>query len=252
MRIGFIFFFCALVSILNASFLRADDKQEMEPELVFMPQAGPPRMVPKGSQGLKPVDNSTKTGETKRITSMESPGEGWEMEIVMMPQMGPPTWVPKGSQNVTPPVQNPNSPMSPFNTPMGIPPESLPHRGPLDVQMPGTFVFPPGQEPKDGNKFTMMSPMMIRPPSAEMKTPPVQVPAAKTDSTGANLSDVSGLELEEEKIEYRTGSEETIMRKIPSIRKQPNVHMKKEHLKEMDRNPFEEADKLKQPVSGNP
>jgi phage tail-like protein len=43
----------------------------------------------------------------------------------------------------------------------------------------------------------------------------------------AAFSEVSGLDTEQGVIEYRTGDEDTVMRKIPGIRKHPNVVLKR-------------------------
>src|SRR5262245_15005392 len=43
----------------------------------------------------------------------------------------------------------------------------------------------------------------------------------------AAFSEISGLDTEQGVIEYRTGDEDTVMRKIPGIRKHPNVVMKR-------------------------
>jgi phage tail-like protein len=43
----------------------------------------------------------------------------------------------------------------------------------------------------------------------------------------AAFSEISGLDTEQGVIEYRTGDEDTVMRKIPGIRKHPNVVLKR-------------------------
>lgn len=43
----------------------------------------------------------------------------------------------------------------------------------------------------------------------------------------AAFSEVSGLDTEQGVIDYRTGDEETVMRKIPGLRKHPNVMLKR-------------------------
>ena len=77
-------------------------EQEMEPELVFMPQQGPIRMVPKGSQGLTPVTPTPPAGNQEM-----------EPKLVFMPQQGPIQMVPKGSQGLTPVPQTNSQPNAP-------------------------------------------------------------------------------------------------------------------------------------------
>ena len=43
----------------------------------------------------------------------------------------------------------------------------------------------------------------------------------------AAFSEVSGLDTEQGVIDYRTGDEDTVMRKIPGLRKHPNVMLKR-------------------------
>src|SRR5882724_6697358 len=43
----------------------------------------------------------------------------------------------------------------------------------------------------------------------------------------AAFSEISGLDTEQGVIEYRTGDEDTVMRKIPGLRKHPNVVLKR-------------------------
>ncbi|MEQ8279528.1 MAG: phage tail protein [Deltaproteobacteria bacterium] len=43
----------------------------------------------------------------------------------------------------------------------------------------------------------------------------------------AAFSEVSGIDSEQGVVEYRTGDEDTVMRKIPGIRKHPNVVLKR-------------------------
>ncbi|MBI4367808.1 MAG: phage tail protein [Candidatus Omnitrophica bacterium] len=191
-------FFLALLIVLIPSVLWADDPPEMEPELVFMPQMGPPRMVP------------------------------------------------KGSQNYTPPVRDPNNPMDPANMTMGTLSQTNP-MNPMNMQMPGTFVFPPGQEPTNGNNFVMM------PQYGPIQSPPAQPPAKPVqDPGGASFSEVSGLEVDEGTIDYRTGSEETVLRKIPGVRKHTNVQLKKRDLEQIDKNLFEEVDALHKSIGATP
>lgn len=60
-------------------------------------------------------------------------------------------------------------------------------------------------------------------------TPPAPAsdPAPADEAGQASFTDAAGLEVEVDPIEYRTGGDDTVMRKIPGVRKHPNVVLKR-------------------------
>ncbi|MBI3316966.1 MAG: hypothetical protein HYZ85_03040 [Candidatus Omnitrophica bacterium] len=88
-------------------------------------------------------------------------------------------------------------------------------------------------------------PPLLQPPIA----PPVPV---ASNPASRSFSEVSGLEVEDGEIEYRTESEETVQRKIPTTPKHPNIYLKQPDLEGIKNEAFKEADSLKKSLSSKP